>query len=335
MNLRSLIAIAALAAPAALGLAACGGAADTKDASASTGSGKKLSLVAYSTPQVAYDQLIPAFQQTAAGRGVGFNESFGASGEQSRAVVAGLPADVVTFSLQPDVERLVKAGLVDGNWASNRYHGIVTKSVVTFIVRQGNPKHIHTWDDLVKPGVQVLTPNPFTSGAAKWNLLAAYGAKGLGYVRELITKHVKVQDKSGREALQSFLSGTGDVLLSYENAAKTAQLKGEKLDYVIPDKTIQIENPIAVVAKSKQRAEAQAFVNYLLSPPAQRVFAKWGYRPVNAQVWRAVASRFPTPKGLFTIGSLGGWKVADAKFFDPKTGLIAKIERAAGVSTAK
>jgi sulfate transport system substrate-binding protein len=207
--------------------------------------------------------------------------------------------------------------------------------VVTFIVRKGNPKHIRTWDDLLKPGVQVLTPNPFTSGAAKWNLLAAYGSKGLGYVRQLITKHVKVQDKSGRDALQDFLSGNGDVLISYENEAKTAQLKGQKLDYVIPDKTIQIENPIAVVAKSKHRAQAQAFLRYVLSAPAQRLFAHWGYRPVNAQVWNAVKSQFPTPSGLFTIKSLGGWKVVDPRFFDPNTGLIAKIERDAGVSTAK
>jgi sulfate transport system substrate-binding protein len=335
VRIRSLIACLAVPA-AALGLSACGGAADTKEAAAASGGGgTKLSLVAYSTPQVVYDQLIPAFQKTAAGRGLAFNESFGASGEQSRAVAAGLPADVVTFSLAPDVDRLVTAGLVDRRWSANRYHGIVTKSVVVLIVRKGNPKHIRTWDDLLKPGVQVLTPNPFTSGAAKWNLLAAYGAKGLPYVRELLTKHVKVQDKSGREALQDFLSGTGDVLLSYENEAKTAQLKGQKLDYVIPDRTIQIENPIAVVAKSRHRAQAQAFVDYVLSPPAQRLFAKWGYRPVNAQVWKSVAARFRTPKGLFTIGSLGGWKLVDPKFFDPKTGLIAAIERDAGVSTAK
>jgi sulfate transport system substrate-binding protein len=330
---------------AAVGVSACGGAADTKDAAAASGgSGPKLSLVAYSTPQVVYDQVIPAFQKTAAGRGLGFSESFGASGEQSRAVAAGLPADVVTFSLQPDVDRLVKAGLVDARWADNSNHGLVTKSVVTFIVRKGNPKHIRTWDDLLKPGVKVLTPNPFTSGAAKWNILAAYGAKsgggenpaaGLAYLRRLITQHVVVQDKSGREALNNFTSGTGDVLISYENEAITARRKGQKVDYVIPDQTISIENPIAVVAKSPHRRQAQAFVRYALSAPAQQVFADWGYRPVDQSVFDRNKAKFPTPKGLFTIRDLGGWSKINDEFFDPDKGSVAAIEQAAGVSTAK
>ena len=211
---------------ALLTVTACGGASDSTSGGSSSDKGSKsLSLIGYSTPQVVYDQIIPEFQKTGAGEGVGFKESFGASGEQSRAVEAGLKADVVTFSLEPDVTRLVDAGLVSKDWADTPSKGLVTTSLVSFIVRKGNPKHIKTWDDLLKPGIKVLTPNPFTSGAAKWNLLAGYGAKsdggkdekaGLDYLRELITKHVKVQDKSGREALQTFTSGTGDVLLSYE-----------------------------------------------------------------------------------------------------------------------
>jgi len=333
---------------AALVAAGCGGADDTVGGGSTGGSdgGSKaqLSLVAYSTPQVVYDEVIPQFMKTDAGRGVTFRESFGGSGDQSRAVESGLAADVVTFSLEPDMTRLVKAGLVDKNWAQNASKGLVSRSVVTFIVRKGNPKNIRTWDDLLKPGVKVLTPNPFTSGAAKWNLLAGYGAKsgggespdaGLAYLRELVTEHVAVQDKSGREALQNFASGTGDVLLSYENEAITAQRKGQKVDYVVPDQTILIENPIAVVKSSKNPIQAKAFVDYALSAAAQQKFAEWGYRPVDESVLQRNASRFPTPKGLFTIRDLGGWSKVNDDFFDPETGSVAKIEEAAGVSTAK
>jgi sulfate transport system substrate-binding protein len=342
--------VAAIA--AALVVAACGGSDDTagggsssaSSAAASGGPKTQLSLIAYSTPQVVYDQVIPQFQKTQAGNGVTFKESFGASGDQSRAVEAGLPADVVTFSLAPDMDRLVKAGLVSSDWANTPTKGLVSKSVVSLIVRKGNPKNIHTWDDLLKPGVKVLTPNPFTSGAAKWNIMAAYGAKsgggenaqaGLDYLRQLITKHVVVQDKSGREALQNFTSGTGDVLISYENEAITAQKKGQKVDYVIPDQTISIENPIAVVSKSSHTQQAKAFVDFALSAPAQQVFADWGYRPVDQAVFDENKAKFPTPKGLFTIDDLGGWSKVNDEFFDPDKGSVAKIEQDAGVSTAK
>jgi sulfate/thiosulfate-binding protein len=343
---RSLIAVLALAALVAAG---CGGADDTAGGGGSTtaSSGKgstKLSLVAYSTPQVVYDEVIPGFRDTSAGKGVAFSESYGASGDQSRAVESGLSADIVAFSLAPDMTRLVKAGLVSDDWAANAHKGLVSKSVVSLIVRKGNPKNIHTWDDLLKPGIKVLTPNPFTSGAAKWNIMAAYGAKsdggknpkaGLAYLRELITKHVSVQDKSGREALQDFASGNGDVLISYENEAITAQKKGQKVDYVIPDQTILIENPIAVVSKSKHPAQAKAFLDYALSPTAQQKFADWGYRPVDAAVFKKNAAKFPTPSGLFTIRDLGDWSKVNDEFFDPDKGSVAAIEKDAGVSTAK
>jgi len=343
---RSLALLAPLAV-AALVAAGCGGSDDTVGGSSSSsggGSKARLSLVAYSTPQVVYDEVIPQFTKTDAGRGVSFRESFGASGDQSRAVEAGLPADVVTFSLEPDMTRLVEAGLVAEDWAQTPTKGLVSRSVVTFIVRKGNPKNIRTWDDLLKPGVKVLTPNPFTSGAAKWNLLAGYGAKsgggenpdaGLAYLRELITEHVAVQDKSGREALQNFASGTGDVLLSYEYEAITAQRKGQKVDFVVPDQTILIENPIALVKNSKSPEQAKAFLDYTLSAPAQQKFAEWGYRPVDESVFERNASKFPTPKGLFTIRDLGGWPKVNAEFFDPDKGSVAKIEEEAGVSTAK
>lgn len=336
---------AALVVVVALVAAGCGGAADTKNATAAGGTssgGAKLALVAYSTPQVVYDELTPKFAATAAGKGTTFTSSYGASGDQSRAVDAGLPADVVAFSLAPDITRLVKDGLVAPNWTSEPHKGIVTDSVTTFVVRKGNPKHIQTWADLLKPGVQVLTPNPFTSGGARWNIMAAYGAQlklgrtpaqALDYLRELFTKHVPVQDKSARDALQTFTGGKGDVLLSYENEAITAQQKGAKVDYVTPDQTILIENPVAVTKSAKP--QAKAFLDYLWTPAAQAVFAKHGYRPVLASVARQFAARFPQPRTLFTIDDLGGWDKVMKAFFDPANGSVARIEQAAGVSTAK
>jgi sulfate transport system substrate-binding protein len=325
-----------------MAVTACGGASDSTTGSSSSDKGSKsLSLVAYSTPEVVYDEIEPLFQKTGDGEGVGFKSSFGASGEQSRAVEAGLKADVVSFSLEPDMDRLVKAGLVDSNWADTPSKGLVTTSLVSFIVRKGNPKGIKTWDDLLKPGVQVLTPNPFTSGAAKWNLLGAYGAKsdggknpqaGLAYLKELITKHVKVQDKSGRDALNTFTSGTGDVLLSYEYEATTAQKKGQDVDFVTPPDTIKIENPIAVTKDAKP--EAKSFLDFVLSKQGQEKFASWGYRPVNQEVFDANKSKFPEPKQLFTIRDLGGWSKVNDEMFDPEKGSVAKIEEDAGVSTA-
>lgn len=326
----------------------CGGSSDISgggDATAAPPAGGKttsLSLVAYSTPQVVYDELIPAFAKTPAGRGVTFKTSFGPSGDQSRAVEAGQKADYVSFSIEPDMTRLVKAGLVADDWQATPTKGLVTTSLVAFIVRKGNPKHIRTWADLVKPGVEVLTANPFTSGAAKWNLLAAYGQAadggkdpkaGVAYVSSLIKDHVKIQDKSGREALQTFLSGEGDVLLSYEYEATTAQRKGEELDYVVPDDTIKID--ITAATTKTAPLEARAFYDYVLSKPAQETFASWGYRPVNPDVLAANASKFPDPPREFTIADLGGWSKVNDELFDVDKGAIAKIESAAGVSTAK
>ena len=332
---------AAAIALVALVAAGCGGASDTKGGSSSSGGGEKLSLVAYSTPQVVYDELQPKFAATGAGEGTSFSSSYGASGDQSRAVESGLPADVVAFSLAPDITRLVKANLVSSDWTGEPHKGMVTDSVTTFVVRKGNPKNIHTWADLLKPGVQVLTPNPFTSGGARWNIMAAYGAQlkqgktpdqALAYLKELFTKHVPVQDKSARDALQTFTGGKGDVLLSYENEAITAQQKGEKVDYVTPDQTILIENPVAVTTKAKP--EAKKFLDYLWTPAAQTVFAKHGYRPVVPSVAKKFTSQFPKPQTLFTIDDLGGWDKVMTDFFDPQNGSVAKIEDAAGVSTA-
>ena len=297
----------------------------------------KLALVAYSTPKDAYSKVIPAFQSTAAGKGVSFSQSYGASGEQARAVVQGLPADVVDLSLAPDVSTLVRAHIVSSNWDKNAHHGIVTRSVVVFIVRSGNPKHIRTWSDLLKSGVQVVTPNTFTSGGARWNVMAAYGGalrarktpkQAIDYLTQLFKKHVVAQPSSAREALQTFLSGKGDVLLSYENEAILAKNKGQSVNWVAPKATILIENPVAVTSTTKHAAEARAFVKFLYTPQAQSLFAETGYRPVLKSVQRKF--QFTSPRQLFAIGYVGGWTTAQKKFFDPNNSVMATIERSLG-----
>lgn len=296
----------------------------------------KLTLVAYSTPREAYGQLITAFQKTSAGQGVSFSQSYGASGEQSRAVAAGLDADVVAFSLAPDISALAQKGLVSQRWNKDHFGGMVTRSVVVFIVRDGNPKKLRTWDDLLKPGVQIVTPNPFTSGGARWNVMAAYGGalrsgktpkKAESYLAKM-WKHVVAQPASAREGLQTFLAGRGDVFLAYENEALFAQKKGQPVQFVIPKATILIENPIAVTTTSKNKPAAQAFVNFLRTKPAQRIFAENGYRPVIRGVTQGLS--FPVRPQLFTIKYVGGWAKVEKKFFDPHTGVMARIQASSG-----
>src|SRR3954463_7559 len=307
MNLRKLI-LPALVLLAVIAVAAgCGGTSD------SGGSGGKVALVAYSTPKEAYAGVIPAFKKTSEGKDVGFSQSYGASGDQEGAVESGLPADVVALSLALDVNKLVKKGLVAQDWDKSKYGGFVTNSVVVFAVRKGNPKNIKTWADLTKSGVQVLEPNPFTSGGAKWNVMAAYGAQiqqgktpaqALDYLKALF-KNVVVQDKSAREALQTFSAGKGDVLLAYENEAIAGQQAGQDLDYVVPDQTILIQNPIAVTTDSKNKTAAQAFVDFTRTPEAQKLFVSKGYRSILPGI--TPASKFPVPSGLFKIDKFGGW----------------------------
>src|SRR5262245_54800869 len=332
---------------AALGLATAlaagcgggsGGEAQAADPAQSGSDGGKLNLVAYSTPREVYEELIPEFQKTDAGAGVEFEQSYASSGEQSRAVEAGLPADYVAFSLEPDITRLVDAGLVAPDWASTeKYNGMVSDSVVVFVVRKGNPKNIQTWDDLVREDVEVVTPNPFTSGGAQWNLMAAYGAQlqlgktedeAVEYLRQLLG-NTPVQDKSAREALQTFSAGKGDVMLAYENEAIFAQGAGQAIDYVVPDQTILIENPAAVTVGAP--AAAKSWLEFVQSPDAQRVFGEHGYRPVDPDV--ASEFDFPTPPNLFTIADLGGWPDVRSKFFDRENGIVAGIEQQLGVPT--
>jgi sulfate/thiosulfate transport system substrate-binding protein len=324
-----------LAALVLLVAAGCGG--SSTDGSAPAGErGGNIRLVAYSTPRDAYAKLIDLYR-SGKGEGVEFDQSYGSSGEQSRAVEAGLDADVVAFSLEPDMTRLVDAGLVDGSWSAGEHKGMVTDSVVVFIVREGNPKGITTWDDLTKPGLEVLTPNPFTSGGARWNVMAGYGAQleqgrspeqAREYLRSLF-ENVAVQDKSARESLTTFASGKGDVLLGYENEAIFAQRQDQAVDYVVPDQTILIENPVAATTDASEAAKG--FVDFLWTDEAQKVFGDEGYRPVVESV--AKTFDFPTPAGLFTIAEVGGWPTVQKEFFDRETGFMAEVQRELGEAT--
>ena len=314
--------------------AGCGGSSGDSGGGSST----KINLVAYSTPAEAYAELIPAFQKTADGKDVDFSQSYGSSGDQSRAVEAGQDADFLHFALEPDITREVDAGLVNADWNTGQYKGVLVDSVVVFVVRKGNPKNIHTWDDLTKSGVEVITPNPFTSGGARWNVMAAYGAQlkegktpaeAQQYLYDLF-KNVPVQDDSARNALATFSGGKGDVLLSYENEAILAQAKGEDVDYIVPDQTIKIQT-VAAVTKTAPPA-AQKWLDWLYTPEAQKIFADSGYRPVVEGVTGKYD--FPTPAQEFTIDDLGGWDKVMDQFFDDENGIMAKVEQSIGVSTS-
>jgi sulfate transport system substrate-binding protein len=326
----------------ALVVAACGGASDevgssadnAKSAANGGGTSAKLSLVAYAVPKVGFDKVIPAFEKTPEGKGITFSQSYGASGDQSRKVESGLPTDVVNFSVEPDITRLVKAGIVDSSWNQDEHKGVPFGSVVTIVTRKGNPKNIRTWDDLLQPGIEVVTPNPFSSGSAKWNLLAPYADKsrggadpkaGLAYLQKLIGDHIKVQPKSGREATETFLQGTGDVLLSYENEALFAERNGEDVEHHTPDTTFKIENPIAVVNTSEHLEQAKAFVAFQYTPEGQTAWAQAGFRPVDTTVAERFAADFPEPKKLWTVADLGGWSKVNDELFDPDKGSVAKI----------
>lgn len=324
--------VAALLAIAALVAAGCG-------SSSSDSSGGQIAVVGYSTPQAVYEEgLEPGFQATSAGSGVSFTNSFGASGDQSRAVAAGQPADVVHFSIGSDMTRLVEEGQVAADWEQNKYKGIAQDSVVVLAVRKGNPKGIHSFDDLLTKDVSIVTPNPFSSGSARWNIMAVYGsqieqgkspAQALAAVKTVLEK-TQAQPGSGRDAMTAFTQGQGDVLLTYENEAIKAEEAGEDVEYVIPEDTIEIETPIAVTKEAGP--EAQKFLDYLWSEAGQKIWAENGYRPVDPKL--VDPKKFPTPKGLFTIAKFGGWEKVKEQFFEEGTGSVTEIEEELGVSTA-
>lgn len=332
---------AALITAGVLALTACGGgSSDTVGGDTNAGSrGLRLNLYAYAVPKPGFDRVVPAFNATDKGNGVQVQQSYGASGDQSRKVADGADADIVSFSVEPDITRLVDKGKVDANWNADANKGIPFGSVVVIAVRKGNPKNIRTWDDLLKPGIEVVTPNPFSSGSAKWNLLAPYAAKsdggrnqqaGLDYLSKLVKEHIKVQPKSGREATETFLQGSGDVLLSYENEALTAERKGDSVEHVIPAATFKIENPVAVLKDRPNAAKAKDFRDFLFTRAGQQAWAQAGFRPADPQVAAEFAKDFPQPsEKLWNIADFGGWKKVDSELFAPKTGKIAVIYDAA------
>ncbi len=275
--------------------AGCGSSSDDSSDSTSggSGSGGSLSVVGYSTPESVYQEALePGFEATPEGSGVTFSNSFGASGDQSRAVVAGQPASVVHFAQAGDMERLVEeGGLVAKDWNKQPYGGIAQDSVVVISVRKGNPEGIKTLDDVINKDVDVVTPNPFSSGAARWNIMAVYGTlinegkspdEALAGVKTLLEKTV-AQPGSARDALSAFTQGQGDVLLGYENEAIKAENEGEDLEYVVPPSTILIETPIAVTTSAPEPA-AQDFLKFIWSDAGQEIWAENGYRPVNPKL---------------------------------------------------
>ena len=322
-------------------VSACGGSAATPgagagNAPASGSQAAPLILGAYTTPREAYGQLIPIFRQQwreQTGQDVTFEESYLGSGAQSRAIVEGFEADVTALSLEADVTRIEQAGLITHDWQDNPTNGMVSDSIVAFAVRKGNPKGIQDWADLAKPGVQILTPNPKTSGGAMWNILALYGAALRGFVDgvpagdeaaageflKAVLRNVTVMDKAARESITNFEKGVGDVAITYENEVLVAQMQGEDYDLVIPRSTILIENPIAVidahVDKHGNRAVAEAFVQFLLSKQAQEIFAQHGLRSVDPEVAQATAAKYPPVEDLFTIEYFGGWGAATPAIF--------------------
>lgn len=334
-----------------LGLTACAG-SPTPTTTTNSGNPVKLILGAYTTPREAYGVLLPLFAEhwkTKTGQTVTFEESYQGSGAQSRAIVEGFEADVTALSLEADVNRITKAGLISHDWKAVAHNGMVSTSVVVFAVRKGNPKGIQDWADLAKPGVEILTPDPATSGGAMWNILSLYGAALRGYVEDVpandeaaateflkaVFKNVIVMDKGARESITNYEAGVGDVAITYENEVLVGQKNGQDYEMVIPRSSILIENPVAVVDsyvdKHGTRDVAEAFVSFLFTKEAQEVFAQYGLRSVDAEVAAATTSQYPPLTDVFRIDEqFGGWAEATPKFFGDTgifTQAIAEIQR--------
>ena len=299
-----------------------------------------LNLVAYSTPRPVLTKLIDEFRKTPQGSGVTIRASYGPSSAQGQAVANGLPADGVILNTGNDINNLVDKGLINRNWDKQSYNGVVWNSVVVFGLRDGNPKKIKGWNDLLRPGVQVVTVNPFTGGIAKWNILSAYVAQrrlgktdkqAIAYLAKFYKNNVVSQDSSGSNATNTFLSGKGDVLLTFESEA----ING-KIPYVIPRQTMLIDVYVAGLQNSQHKDEWNAFSRFLKTYPAQKILAENGYRPVNKQALTEAGNRFPVRPGQTTITSklLGGWRAVDKKWFDPNKSIMQQIEQSLGVPTS-
>lgn len=334
-----------LLATAAAALLLLASACGSDEAGAGGDGGAEISIVGFAVPEAANKAIADEFVKTPEGEGVRFKTSYGASGDQSRAVVNGLKADYVHFSVTSDVTRLVEAGLVDERWDDGPTKGVVSSSIVVFAVREGNPLGIEDWDDLIQPGVEIVTPNPASSGAARWNALAAWGqAIHRGATEEEATEYLErffanvvALPGSGRDATTAFLGGTGDVLMAYENEAILAHQNGEEFDYIIPPVTMLIENPGAVLKDANPKA--QAWLDFVLSPAGQRQFALKGFRPVIDgvevdEVEGANDPKNPYPdveEHLITVDrDFGSWSELSTKFFDERDGIVTKVIAASG-----
>lgn len=342
----TLLKLAVATVSAGMLLSACANTAGGTDSAGEDSSSTQLSVVAFSVMEAANEPVFEDFQATDAGADVTFQTSYGASGDQSRAIEGGLDASLAHFSLEPDMTRLVESGQVAETWKDNATKGIATSSVVSFVVREGNPDNIQTWDDLVKPGVEIITPNPASSGSAKWNILAAWGhivgqggtdEEASAFVKKFLENTIALPG-SAREATTAFAEGNGDVLISYENEAILARAKGEPFDYVVPDDTLLIENPAAVIEGAPE--EATALLEFLTGPEAQADYATFGFRPVvdgvelpEIEGANDPADPFPTPGTLLTIdGDFGGWAEANSRFFDEAEGIITQLQAETGKS---
>jgi sulfate transport system substrate-binding protein len=334
-SLRKFVPLFLVGVSLSVAIAACSGsnAESGSNANSSATGDKELTLVSYAVTRAAYEKIIPEFTnkwKQEHNQNVTFNQSYGGSGSQTRAVIDGLEADVVALALALDTKKIEKAGLIEPGWETEAPNdSIVTKSVAALVTRDGNPKGIKTWTDLAKDGVSVITANPKTSGGARWNFLGMWGsvtkaggdeAKALDYTTKVF-KNVPVLPRDAREASDAFFKqGQGDVLINYENEVILAAQNGEKLPYVIPDVNISIDNPVAVVDKNVDkhgtREIAQAFVEFLYTPESQREFAKVGFRPVDSTVTKEVSKQYAPVKTIFTAQDMGGWDEIQTKFFD-------------------
>jgi sulfate transport system substrate-binding protein len=315
-------------------VAACSGGASDVVGGGTSNAQTSITLVAYSAPEPGWSKVIPAFNASEEGKDVQVIASYGASADQSRAVADGKPADIVNLSVEPDITRLVKAGKVSKDWDKDATKGIPFGSVVTLVVRKGNPKNIRDWGDLLRSGVEVITPSPLSSGSAKWNLLAPYAAKsdggrntqaGLDFISRMVGEHVKLRPGSAREATDVFVQGSGDVLISYENEAIATERQGKAIEHINPPQTFKIDNPLAVVTTSPHLNIATAFKNFQYTAQAQKLWAQAGFRPVDPAVATDVRNQFPIPVKLWTIADLGGWDTVDPQLFDKNTGGITRI----------
>jgi sulfate transport system substrate-binding protein len=346
----------ALLGAAALAAGACGGSGDTaaagSDGKCDVAETPVLTFAAYSTPREVYGKIISAFQakwkEEHDDQNVIFQESYGGSTTQSQNVVSGFEADIVALSLAPDVDTIADAGLITHDWTDAPDGGMVSSSLVVFDVRPGNPEGIEDFDDIAKPGVEVLTPDPASSGGARWNILGAYGAAMRGYAgndkddeagaQELLKNvfsNVIVLDKTARDSIKNFEAGNGDVAITYENEVLTAQDAGLEDEMVIPPSTILIENPVAIVDanvdKHCVRPVAEAFVDYLHTPEAKELYTTVGFlRSTDPAEAQKGGDGFPKVEDLFTVDDLGGWDALNEKLFSPEGLFTTAFEEAHG-----